>query len=315
MVSSQAKDTLFMTLDLTPIHGFPKDILPEKIKSIQIIKGGLNNRNVLINGSYLLKEYLPRDEKNDPVRLRYFREKTALTSLTKFNFIPSFLISSEEEGKFFIARSWLEGRIMNPTILEQNVDNLVTTLSSLHKQRYSSETDYDYFDVIERYLREYQQRIKDQKIDFPDTESILSFYNLKREVLRASEVTSHLTRIHGDLVFSNIIYSAQKCILIDWEYTTSGDPLIDLAYLITQNTIPLELEKRLINTYMQQYSLEIDPQRLAVYKNLMNLMSALWYALQSIRLFTSMRTHTELSISSSKYAELAKQSFSQLKIK
>lgn len=303
-----------MTLDLTPVQGIPKHILPDNIDSIQIIKGGLNNRNILINESYLLKEYLQRDEKNDPVSLRYLREKTVFTKLTNLKFLPKFLNSYEKENKLFIVRSWVEGNIFSLTDLEINPDTLVTTLSSLHSQQYTCEADYNYFNVITRYLREYKHLSNRQQWDLPDLPSILSFYNQQKGKLIEFEKSEYLTRIHGDLVFSNIIYSHQKCILIDWEYTTYGDPLIDLAYLITQNSIPKKSENKLIRLYAHHNSIEIDPRRLSIYKSLMNLMSALWYALQVMRFSNKKLRHTEMDLSGTKFEELAKQRFSQLKI-
>ncbi|PWI49223.1 hypothetical protein CEE45_02460 [Candidatus Heimdallarchaeota archaeon B3_Heim] len=303
-----------MTLDLNSIQGIPKDILPDKVDSIQIIKGGMNNQNILLNGSYLLKAYIQRDEKNDPVQLRYLREKTAFVKLTNLKFMPNFLNSYEKENELYIARMWAEGRILSLTDLDNYTDTLVTTLSSLHRQHYTCEADYNYFDVITRYLQEYRHRFRNQKWNLPDVMAVSSFYDQNKDKLVELEKSRLLTRIHGDLVFSNIICSHQKCIFIDWEYTTYGDPLIDLAYLITQNSIAKKSERKLIRLYAHHNFLEIDPRRLSIYKNLMNLMSALWYSLQVMRFSNNKLTHSELNLSGTQFEELAKQGFSQLKI-
>jgi thiamine kinase-like enzyme len=303
-----------MVLDLGPLKGVPRHLLPEHINSIQIVKGGLNNRNILINDTYLLKEYLQRDEKNDPVNLRYQREKTAFSELIDYNFIPKFIDSHENQGEFFIVRSWVEGEIYSLTDMENNPDNLVAALSSLHSKQYTCLADYNYFDVIERYLREYKPLSRIQKWDLPDTIMIQTFYDRKKEELVRSEYSVPFTRIHGDLAFSNIINFEQKCTLIDWEYTTYGDSLIDMAYLITQNSIPQALESTLIHLYEQHNSIVIDLPRLSIYKDLMNLMSALWYALQVIRFRSNMLDQTGTDISIEKFEALAREAFSQLDI-
>jgi thiamine kinase-like enzyme len=303
-----------MVLDLSPLKDVPKHLLPEHINTIQIVKGGLNNRNILINDTYLLKEYLQRDEKNDPVNLRYQREKTAFSELIDFYFIPKFINSYEKQGEFFIVRNWVEGEIYSLTDMENNLDNLVEALSSLHSKQYTCSADYNYFDVIERYIREYKPLSKIQKWNLPDTITIQTFYDRKKEELVRSDNYAPLTRIHGDLVFSNIVNFKQKCTLLDWEYTTNGDSLIDIAYLITQNSIPQALEKSLVHLYEQHNSIVIDLARLSIYKDLMNLMSALWYALQIIRFRSNTLTQTGTDISIGKFEELAKQAFSQLDI-
>ena len=303
-----------MTLDLTPIKGIPPHILPENIDSVQIVKGGLNNRNILLNGTYLLKQYLPRDEKNDPVRLRYLREKTAFIQLSKVDCLPAFLNSTEEGSELFLARKWVRGKIISLTNLDFITDSLVATLSSLHNQQYTCEADYNYFDVINRYLREYELLSTHQEWDLPDFSSLLAFYDQKKDDLGNSDTKNRLSRIHGDLVFSNIIKFQQKCILIDWEYTTYGDPLIDLAYLITQNSFSPKAENLLIRSYEDFNSLKINPHQLATYKSLMRLMSALWYALQVIRFSNNTLTHSDIDLSRTQFEELAQKVFSQLKI-
>ncbi len=303
-----------MVLDLTLIKGVPRHILPEQINTIRTIKGGLNNRNILINETCLLKEYLQRDEKNDPVTLRYQREKTAFLELINFNFLPKFINSYEKQGVYFVVRSWVDGEIYSLKDMENNLYNLVTALSSLHSKQYTCIADYNYFDVIERYLRDYTHLSKNRKWDLPDAITIQTFYDRKKEELVITDNSVPLTRIHGDLVFSNIINFQQNCMIIDWEYTTYGDSLIDIAYLISQNSISQSLENRFIHLYEQHNSVVIDLPRLSIYKDLMNLMSALWYALQVIRFRSNTLKPTETDISIGKFEELAKQAFSQLDI-
>jgi thiamine kinase-like enzyme len=303
-----------MVPDLTLIKNIPRKILPSSIDTIQIIKGGLNNRNILLNNTHLLKEYLQRDEKNDPVQLRYLRERTAFSELKNFEFIPKLHNSFEKQGTYFIVRSWAEGNIYSLNDMESNLNNLITALSSLHSQQYSCEADYNYLDVIERYLREYRLLSKNQEWDLPDIGPIHSFYDRKKKELTLSDNIESLTRIHGDLVFSNIINFNQQCTLIDWEYTTYGDSLIDIAYLITQNSIPTNLEDSFISLYERYNSVVIDLSRLSVYKDLMNLMSALWYALQVFRSNNNTLSYSDTEISVVKFQKLAKKAFLQLGI-
>ncbi len=303
-----------MVLDLSSLQGIPKHILPENIKSVQFIKGGLNNRNILINDSFLLKEYLPRDEKNDPVHLRYSRESSAFTRLLNADFMPELFKTHEVEKKYFLTRSWIEGTVLNAAELKSNIENLVSTLSILHNQQYSSMADYHYFDVIERYIREYSQYKNPKESDLPKISLINAFYKESSETLIQSKTFEPLTRIHGDLVFSNIIKSDQRCFLIDWEYTTCGEPLIDLAYLVTQNSISSTLEALLLNTYKAQNNLDIDLDQFSSYKDLMNLMSALWYALQVMRLQNDILTHSKKYVSDVNFKELAIQGFKRLEI-
>jgi thiamine kinase-like enzyme len=304
-----------MTLDLSLVKGVPRHILPENIDSIQIIEGGLNNRNLLLNSRELLKIYLERDEKNDPVYLRYLREKDALFALDKYAFAPRLLNSEETNRKYYIKRQWVDGSILTLDYFRNQPERIMIPLSSLHKNVYTSKGDYDYFDVIERYIQEYMilnDPTTKEKIHFPQPESIEKFYLLKNRYIRKFDQFNLSTRIHGDLIFSNIItpLKGEYCIFIDWEYTTSGNPLIDLAYLFTQNNIPKKSQNDFLAVYEEHSSIKIEKVLLGEYCLLMNLMSALWYVLQALRLDS---TQTPV-IPSSNFRKLAHTAFSKLPI-
>ena len=145
-----------MDYDSDILEGIPKKILPEEIFSSYNIEGGLNNRNILINNSILIKNYLPRDEKNDPVYLRYLREKEALLTLGQFSYAPKLFQYHETDNKLYISRDWIEGVTLTQNELEIHLEDLVSSLISLHSNTHTSNGDYNYFDVIERYLREYK---------------------------------------------------------------------------------------------------------------------------------------------------------------
>ncbi|MHA2096959.1 MAG: hypothetical protein ACW98F_20290, partial [Candidatus Hodarchaeales archaeon] len=61
--------------------------------------------------------------------------------------------------------------------------------------------------------------------------------------------------------------------------------------------------------------LEIDLNLFSSYKDLMNLMSALWYALQVFRLQNNIPIHSDIDTSSTDFQELANQSFKKLEIR
>ena len=306
-----------MTVDLTLVDGIPKHILPSNLVSIEVIQGGSNNRNLLINSYQLLKIYLQRDEKNDPVYLRYLREKNALIALNRHNFAPKLLNSEETDNNYYIRRQWVGGSTLNLDHFRNYPDKIMTPLSSLHKCTYTSKGDYDYFTVIERYIRDYKRYYElttEEEAVFPQPEAIKAFYTNKRRDIRQLIQPQLSTRIHGDLVFSNIISPLKggNSIFIDWEYTTLGNPLIDLAYLFTQNEIPKNYQNDFLEVYEEHSSIKVDIPLLDEYCILMNLMSALWYVLQSLRLDSTKGQALVPLIPSSDFRKLAQQAFSEL---
>ena len=74
-----------------------------------------------------------------------------------------------------------------------------------------------------------------------------------------------------------------KIVFIDWEYSTLGDPLIDLAYLITQNELSANIQKLITDSYTTKVKIP-NYDDLYIYCKLMNLMSGLWGFLQASRI-------------------------------
>jgi thiamine kinase-like enzyme len=307
------------------LKGIPKVLLPEKITSTRTIEGGLNNRNILLNENWLVKQYLRRDEKNDPVYLRFLREKETLLLLKDNRHAPKLLKYHEDPPNLFIVREWVRGRLITVNQIQKNPTMLIEVLKSIHKETESTGGDFQYLDVIKRYLREYKSveaSITSSSGQFTDFSVLPQYYQIEQFftncLFQIQDLNSikDLVRIHGDLVFSNIILTEgqQNLVLIDWEYSTLGNPLIDLAYLFSQNQVPLELQQILINEYESQLKVTVNLIELTVYYKLMSLMSALWYAIQAFRLKSSSFPVVKQEISSPEFIKLALEIFDALNL-
>ncbi len=282
------------------LNDIPTDILPQKIFSVELIKGGLNNQNILVNDTLLLKKFCRRDELNDPMKDRFSREIEVLKQLNHQSYSPVLLNRVSKDFNLIFSRNWIEG---HPITVEQIKNDpklliaLVKTLILVHKNDFVTSCDYDYFDVIRRYLKEYEiinkKYINQVKIkDFSNLPSYksLNLYFLKQfNCIEKDKSVNKFVRIHGDLVFSNIIIEkkSKQVILIDWEYSTIGSLYMDLAYLLTQNPFTKSLDHQFITLYEKEGNTIINTQILTYYKNIMNLMAGLWYIIHSIRIFES----------------------------
>ena len=87
----------------------PIDILPPKIDSVKLIDGGMNNQNILINNSLLIKKFYIRDEINDPVKARFSREIEALKQLKGQSYSPMLLNHTSKKSNYIFSRNWIKG--------------------------------------------------------------------------------------------------------------------------------------------------------------------------------------------------------------
>ncbi len=303
------------------LTGIPSQLLPSRVDSAQLIDGGLNNRNVLINESLLIKEFQMRDEKNDPVYHRFKREKDVLNHLKSSFITPQLISSIENPPQLFLAREWIKGCPITAIDLAIHAEVVVKSILNIHQHSKPLSADYDYLDVLRRYLREYNQIIakeifsSEEALTLPHYYVINAFCQSKLDKLGPNIKERTLCRIHGDLVFSNIILHSNKprVSFIDWEYSTLGTPFLDLAYLITQNNIPRTTKDLIINLYFDYSGEGIDRSELVNYSKLMSLMYALWYTIHSSRLKLE-ETKSSVNQNSGKFLTLAIEQFGSLKL-
>ncbi|MFX1507059.1 MAG: phosphotransferase [Promethearchaeota archaeon] len=312
-----------MNHHLKLLEQVPPILLPKNITSVRLIKGGLNNRNILINESWLVKEYLIRDEANDPMYLRYLREKESLMILKNNHHAPHLLKYYDDGTKFYITREWIEGHTLTHDYLRTNLESLVNGIISIHSITEATTGDFHYYDVIKRYLLEYKgiERhyptspvLSGKFSHFPSYEKINRFFDDHIIQLQSINSFRNLVRIHGDLVFSNIILTPEsETVFIDWEYSTLADPCIDLAYFITQNRLSQEMQELFIKKFEEKVNFSIIPKVLELTCDLMNLMSGLWYLIQAARLFSAPNRVSEQAFFN-EYIALAQERFHALQL-
>ncbi|MFX0211590.1 MAG: phosphotransferase, partial [Candidatus Hodarchaeota archaeon] len=297
-------------------------ILPKEITSVQLVKGGFNNKNIVINNTILIKEFLKRDEPNDPVYLRYLREKEVLSLLVKYEHTPQLLNFFESSPHFFIIREWVMGSPLKIDQVSSFISHLTTALTLIHRFSKPLSGDFDYFDVIRRYLLEYKKLVSplfDSSPEFsalPPQPLLSQFFDECFQHISENYSETTVCRIHGDLVLSNLILTQKtKSIqFIDWEYSTLADPLIDLAYLISQNSLPLQIQQTIIESYEGHSNVQINRAKLSVYCDLMNLMSGLWYAIHAARLKLMLLSEREHHPPVENFIKLAFKTFQTLKL-
>jgi len=311
-------------MDLTSelLSEIPTTMLPEEITSVQLIEGGFNNHNILVNGKYLYKKYLQQDESNDPMYSRFIREKEALTLLEHNLFTPKLLKYYNKPPKLYIARNWIEGTPISIKQVHSYANVIIKGILSFHKTNKATSGDFHYLEVISRYLREYSQITAK---DYPKTNEIHhlpnyhkvdQYYRKKFSQLQNFNQIEQVVRLHGDLVLSNIIKRTNKdrLMFIDWEYSTLGDPLIDLSYFLTQNHLPRKTQNLIIECYQTLTGFELNINKFKVYNNMMKLMSALLYSIHAFKLKYKYHDHMKPISSVSESMNLAINNFKSLNL-
>ncbi len=297
------------------LERIPTTLLPEEIISARIIEGGFNNRNILINESWLVKEYLIHNESIDPVYLRFLREKNSLWLLKQNPHAPQLLKYHDTDNHFLIVREWVEGKSFNINLDRDHVELLINAIISIHSITDSAAGDFHYYDVIKGYLQEYK-KVFSHFTNFPHYQLVERFFHEHNHQIQSLGSGKPAVRIHGDLVLSNVILSYDKndVVFIDWEYSTLGYPLFDLAYLLTQNQLSQKAQQTIIEKYEDQLEIQVNSNDLKLCCAIMNLMSGLWYVIQAANLKSMSIQLTEHQPSFTDLTTLALEKFHSLNL-
>jgi len=122
-------------------------------------------------------------------------------------------------------------------------------------------------------LRDYAHSLKDAKSPY------LS------ELPRFMEIAETLERVvgsvdlvfgHNDLLPTNLMDDGERLWLIDWDYAGFNSPLFDLANLASNNEIPIEDERRLLELYFDSEVVDETWRRYSAMKCASLLRETMW---------------------------------------
>ncbi|MFW9855422.1 MAG: phosphotransferase family protein [Candidatus Thorarchaeota archaeon] len=276
-------------MDSDPIiKDIPKGLLPEHFSSLNLIETGLNNRNYLIDRAVVIKKYLPHQETTDPASNRFFREKEALNILKDNPHAPKVLRWVVQGGEYFLVRKWVEGSILTSYMIQENPNRIVEALAAIHSVDISSETakiphlvSLDYSHIIPDYFRAYKSIYEREKLSdhLPPPKEIDKVLKYSMKAYSTDHLQENQVLLHGDLVFSNVVVTNNHVTFIDWEYAALGSPLVDIAYLITQNDMTQETKRNIIEDYQRKTGFSIEDHAIHAVAILLTVMSGIWYSL------------------------------------
>lgn len=165
--------------------------------------------------------------------------------------VPRPVVLCEDAGVIgtpFYVMEHVEGRViarpeaadLRPEERTAMVTSMAQTMAALHNVDWQAVglADFGRPDnylarQIDRWSKQYDASIVDQ----PDT----AMTNLSRWLRQAMPAESRTTIVHGDFRMGNLIYATDTprvVAILDWELSTLGDPLADLAYCCLPYHLP-----------------------------------------------------------------------------
>lgn len=221
-------------------------VLGETVENLTIEKFSAGQSNPTYKLSVNQQDYVLRRKpfgKLLPSAHAVDREFKIIEALRKTGFpVPEPIALCTDDdvlGVDFYLMRFVDGRIFRETTMPQSSKEerravnfeLMRNLADLHQVDFRSigladfERPGNYFDrQVKRWTKQYQASQTDT---LPDVENLIEF--LADSVPQQTGVAL----IHGDYRLDNVIFEADSIktkAVLDWELTTTGDPIADLAY-------------------------------------------------------------------------------------
>ncbi|TNB47770.1 phosphotransferase family protein [Martelella lutilitoris] len=270
-MSTRNANSSAVTIPPLPNHRFDEaalarwlsDSLPDTRDGLRVeqYQGGMSNPTFLLTlpsgRRYVLRKKPPG--KLLPKAHAIDREYRVMRALEDSGVpVPRMIAYCDDPGvigaEFFVMEH-MEGRIirsvaMDPLPRTERVElawSLVDTLAALHKVDWRT-AGLEGFGRPEGYLARQTARWSAQyeaaKSDLPKNFDYSQMDWLRDWLLKHSQVSDESTIVHGDYRLGNVVVHPREPRVIgvlDWELSTIGHPLADLAYLCLHYRLPLDL--------------------------------------------------------------------------
>lgn len=161
--------------------------------------------------------------------------------------VPLFCEDESVIGTPFFVMSYVHGRILrDPSLPEWNRDDrtaiyaaAVETMAKLHDVDWNARGLYDFgkhFGFLDRQIARWSTQYRDAR-----GREIPAMDWLVTELPRRKPTSSAVSVVHGDYRLENLVVDPSEprvLAVLDWELSTLGDPLTDLAYFCIGHRVP-----------------------------------------------------------------------------
>jgi thiamine kinase-like enzyme len=201
-------------------------------------------------------------------------EETNASAAAEIGIAPEILFF--DQGGVMLTR-FIEGEPMSAAGFWERagaVERAAQALRRLHESAKPFATEFKTFDFLETYLGILTSR------ELPRRGEIEALAGDLRAEIEANPGAKK--PCHCDPTGPNLIDTGQAMYLIDWEYSAMNDPFWDLGYLAAEGELDAAMEGRLLASYLGRAPEENDVKRLALFRNLTDLLSGLWELAQDL---------------------------------
>lgn len=241
-----------------------------------VLTGGLTNINFLVEDGGA--KYVVRVGEDIPEHLILrFNELAAARAAEKVGISPT--VVHAEPG--IMVMRFVDGRTLNETAVRDpaTLDRIIPVIHRCHhylpRELVGPVLAFWPFHVIRTYahtLHDRGSRLTDQ---------IPRYLDIAERLERAAMPTE-IAFCHNDLLAANFIDTGDRMWLVDWDYAGYNSPLFDLGGLSSNNALPENLERHLLEAYFDRSVTDLMWRRFHAMKCTSLLREAMWSMVSEI---------------------------------
>lgn len=246
---------------------------------------GLTNQNYLFEFDHT--KYVLRVPKHDSEHIvNRHHETLALKAVSQTNLDVETIYYDEDSG-YKVTKYIPNVKTYSECQREDKIECVAQMMKKLHSLQTCIGIQ---FDPLKR-LNQYRSHLTKPLYDLTIYDSIL------KEIHTFSN--PH-TLCHNDWVDGNILFTDERCYLIDYEYAGDNDPLFDVVSFLSENQIYDETSRqRFYNTYFPEFN-DIIHRQLLLWEICADILWCTW----AMMLYESRQEQIYFDIANEKYSAL-----------
>ena len=137
---------------------------------------------------------------------------------------------------------------------------------------------------MENKFNPFEETVKYESLcDFETVKLFDGYFELREKVFALQKDLEKLgyeqKPCHNDLVAENLVKDINgRLYLIDWEYSGTNDPMVDVAALFLENEFSPEDEELFFNYYFGDEKVDLNPykQKICIFKIALDFLWSIW---------------------------------------
>lgn len=232
--------------DFLRMINLTREIFRQELVSIEIMPGGLTNKNFKVVTEDGKKLAIRVAGKGTANYINRPGEKHNATQMASIGIAPEIFYYDQETGSQLV--EYIDAATMHPEDFQTRDEVLVNAGQTMRRYHDSGMEFKTSFDPISK-IDEYKSILAEHKYEkrYEGWDRIVDTLAKTQRAYAKNPI--RLVPCHNDTLAENFMYDGKEMRMIDWEYGGMNDPYYDLACVCVENPLDAKCEDTFLRAY------------------------------------------------------------------